>query len=99
MPSLGVKPHIPHQVSGQVLFDQTFGELENIGLGGMLVRSKRELVKGTELRMIRFNISGHPEVFNAAGRVVGTYSGLSAIMFLGEPTGLQHFLDERIGEE
>jgi hypothetical protein len=99
MTSLGVKTHVPHQVSGQVLFHQTCGELENIGLGGMVVRSKRELAKGTELRMIRFTITGYPGIFNAAGRVVGTFIGLSAIMFLDEPTGLQDFLDERIGED
>ena len=99
MTSLGVKTQISHQVSGQVLFDQTFGELEYIGMGGMLVRSKREIAKGTELRTIRFTITGYPGIFNAAGRVVGTFIGLSAIMFLGEPTGLQDFLNERIGED
>jgi|SRR5450759_4981865 hypothetical protein len=99
MTSLGVKTQISHQVSGQVLFDQTFGELEYIGMGGMLVRSKRELAKGTELRMVRFTISGHPGVFIATGRVVGNFIGLCAIMFLGEPTGLQDCLDERIGED
>jgi hypothetical protein len=97
MTSLGVKTHVPHPVSGQVLFEQTFGELETIGMGGMLVRSRRELAKGTELKMIRFTISGHPEVFNAAGRVVANYFGLSAIMFLWEPTGLKDILNERVG--
>jgi hypothetical protein len=98
MASLGVKTHISHHVSGQVELEQTYGELEYIGMGGMIVRSKRELAKGAELRMIRFTISGYSGVFIATGRVVGTFIGLSAIMFLGEPTGLQDFLDQRFGE-
>ena len=94
-----VQPHILRPVSGQVELDQTYGQLEYIGTGGMLVRSECELAKGTEFRMIRITISGYPGVFIAAGRVVSNFIGLSAIIFLREPAGLQDFLEEQIGDD
>jgi hypothetical protein len=99
MTSIDVKPHILHAVSGQVEFEQTIGELEYIGTEGMLIRSERVLAEGAKLRMIRITISGYPRVFIAAGRVVGNFIGLSAIMFMDEPAGLQDFLNERIEDE
>ena len=99
MTSIDEKPHVLHSVSGQVEFEQADGELVYIGVGGMLVHVESEFVEGTELRMIRVAISGYPGVFHVAGRVVGNFIGLCAIMFLREPEGLQDFLNTRFGDE
>ena len=94
-----VKSPVLRAVSGQADFDQTFCELDYIGSGGMLVRCERELAVGTEMTEIYVNISGYPEIFVAAGRVVGKFLGLTAIMFLGDSAELQELLDERVGGE
>jgi hypothetical protein len=71
--------------------DATVGELLNIGLGGVLLRSKITHQEGTRVSL-NFEFDGYPEKTSAEGQVVGTKPDLMAVKFLEQPVGIDAVL-------
>ena len=79
------------QVTLQAVSGEIPADLVNIGRGGMLVKGDGLHSIGTNL-VIYLTISGYHAGLEAQGQVIGTKSGLVAIQFLGETTGIGELL-------
>jgi hypothetical protein len=85
--SVIINPALPEAAG-----DATVGELLNIGLGGVLLRSKTIPREGTRVSL-RFSFDGYPEKTLAEGQVVGTKPDLMAVKFLEQPAGIDAVLN------
>ncbi len=68
-------------------------ELIDIATGSLLMRCLLTAPAGAELQ-IRFRVENHAEEFTVTGRVVRTQPDVLAVVFLDEPRGLRHLIDE-----